>query len=48
MIYTLRGFVLIPKHDDTLNAIAYPCGLAHDARSGFVNAERIIKGLLNV
>lgn len=46
--YALRGFALIPKHDDPLNVIAYPCGLAHDARLGFVNTERIIKGLLNV
>lgn len=44
--YALLGFGLMPKHDDPLNAIAYPCGLVHDARLGTVNFERIIQGVM--
>ena len=44
--YALLGFGLVPKHDDPLSAIAYPVGLAYDARMGFINFNRIINGVI--
>lgn len=44
--YALAGFGVMLKHDDPLNTIAYPCGLAHDAKMGIVNFERIVRGVM--
>lgn len=45
--YALRCFDIVPNTDGSL-LTAYAKGLAHDARLGTVNVERIIKGLLNM